>query len=221
MALRPDLTSRAVGFTAATAVHLAAGLLLFSAARTLGDHHVRNGEGSRSGSLVVQLLPLSQSDPNRGAAPTPAPESELVSTVETSAPRPHDMAQLVSAAVPATAAPPSLSGTAVTPAAVSTTADFGGSDAARFRDALLAHILRYKRYPAEARSNRQQAVAWVRFLMHRDGSVSRVWISQGSGAPLLDEEAVASVRRAAPLPVIPANLPDRIDVELPIDFAID
>ncbi|CAH0348282.1 MAG: energy transducer TonB [Sphingobium sp.] len=92
--------------------------------------------------------------------------------------------------------------------------------APRYRDMLLAHIAQFRRYPEEARRNRQQGTVLVRFLLDREGHVLRLWTDSSSGQPLLDDEAAAAVRRAQPLPPIPEDLPDRIVITIPINFEL-
>lgn len=221
MVLRFDLSSRAAGFTAASVVHIAAGLLLFSAARTIGTQHPHNGEGAQPGALVVQLVPTAQIDPDSVPAPTVAPQSESrLDLAPVAVPDSRDRVQLAGALTPASAPAPSLSGSSAAPSSVSTSGTVSGADAARFRDALLAHILPFRRYPEEARRNGAQTVVWVRFFLERDGTPVRVAVEQSSGSAVLDEAAITAIRRAAPLPTIPANLPDRLDISLPVDFAM-
>ena len=54
--------------------------------------------------------------------------------------------------------------------------------------------------------------------MDRNGIVLGIWIKQSSGYPVLDKEAVATVLRAQPLPAIPAELPDPLNITLPMVF---
>lgn len=91
--------------------------------------------------------------------------------------------------------------------------------AMRFQQALFRHIARFQRYPALARASGLQGTVQVVFLLRRDGSVADAWIETTSGQFILDDEAVATVRRAAPLPPIPAELPDELRVLLPVAFA--
>jgi protein TonB len=51
----------------------------------------------------------------------------------------------------------------------------------------------------------QQGQAHVSFLVHADGSVSDIQIAHSTGSSALDAAALATVRRAAPFPPIPAD----------------
>jgi protein TonB len=97
----------------------------------------------------------------------------------------------------------------------------GGSPAAAsFQRQLLAHIEKYRRFPDEARWDRQEGTVDVLFAMDRNGLVLGIWIKRSSGYPALDKEAVATVLRAQPLPAIPSELPAPLNITLPIDYGL-
>ena len=98
--------------------------------------------------------------------------------------------------------------------------NLSGSSAISYREALLAHIARYRRYPADARRDHVEGIVEVRFVLDRAGAVENVWIAASSGRTNLDAEALAAIRRAVPMPKIPSDLPDSLDITLPIDFQI-
>lgn len=117
----------------------------------------------------------------------------------------------VSAAPPAlvTTAPPARP---APPAAVA-------ASARTWEGMLLAHLERRKRYPTEARAQRREGVAYVRFVMTRDGRVLSVELERSSGHPALDREAVALLRRAQPLPKPPPDVPgDPVSLSVPVEF---
>ncbi|MEI9923184.1 MAG: energy transducer TonB [Bradyrhizobium sp.] len=87
-----------------------------------------------------------------------------------------------------------------------------------FQRALLSHIARYRRYPDDARRDGIQGIATVLFAMRRDGTVAEVWVRSSSGNNSLDAAALDTIRRAEPLPRIPAELPDRLNVLIPVAF---
>ncbi len=86
-----------------------------------------------------------------------------------------------------------------------------------FQRMLLSHIARFRQYPSAAKSG-QHGITQLVFAMRRDGTVSEVWIRNSSGSQLLDEAATDTIRRAQPLPTIPADLPDQLTISLPISF---
>ncbi|HVI51869.1 MAG TPA: TonB family protein [Candidatus Sulfotelmatobacter sp.] len=88
-----------------------------------------------------------------------------------------------------------------------------------WQGALRAQLERFKRYPAAAQFRRQEGVAYVRFALNRDGKVLWSRLEKSSGHDKLDEESLALVERAQPLPPPPAEMPgDAIEIVAPIQF---
>ncbi|BAV65359.1 TonB family domain-containing protein [Sphingobium cloacae] len=84
---------------------------------------------------------------------------------------------------------------------------------------VLAALNAAKRYPLEAKRNRQQGMPWVRFTIDRDGRVRSARIARSSGFDALDREAEALPLRASPLPKPPESVKgDRIELTVPIEF---
>ncbi len=78
------------------------------------------------------------------------------------------------------------------------------SDAgANYPDLVAAHLARFQRLPAEARAQRADAVATVRFTLDGSGRVSSVTLVRPSGVAALDRESQDAVRRASPFPAPP------------------
>src|SRR5208283_1554909 len=77
-----------------------------------------------------------------------------------------------SVAMPAAPAPPTPGAAVVTSAAVK-----------RWESTLVAHIERFKRYPAEARARDERGTAQVAFTIDREGWVRASHIVQSSGSP--------------------------------------
>ncbi len=90
-----------------------------------------------------------------------------------------------------------------------------------FQQRLLQHLNRHKRYPQSSQRMRQQGTALLRFTMDADGTVLSYRLEKSSGHDALDEEVLEMIRRAQPLPKIPADL-DRSSLELvvPVQFAL-
>jgi periplasmic protein TonB len=86
---------------------------------------------------------------------------------------------------------------------------------------LTTHFNRYKRYPAQAQNREIRGEVSVQFTMDRSGKVLASHIVRSSGSALLDEEALALLQRASPLPQPPEQLPGEIfEHVLPIQFRI-
>jgi len=86
---------------------------------------------------------------------------------------------------------------------------------------LLGHLQRHRRYPRNAQRLRQQGVAHVRFSVDRQGRVGNPRIGRSSGHPLLDEETLATLLRASPVPPPPPEIRgDPVEVNIPVSFFI-
>jgi protein TonB len=83
---------------------------------------------------------------------------------------------------------------------------------------LLAHLEKHRRYPAAARPRREQGVAFVTFRMNRAGTLLSAEITRSSGSALLDRAALETIRRAQPLPAIPADKADELQLFVPVEF---
>lgn len=92
------------------------------------------------------------------------------------------------------------------------------SAAVKFQQSLLRHVARYQRYPNAARSMHLEGKVDTQFAMARDGTLLGVWVRTSSGQLLLDREAIETIRRAQPLPPIPPELPDRLNIHLQLEF---
>ena len=86
---------------------------------------------------------------------------------------------------------------------------------------LVRQIQRFKRYPAEAQSRNEQGVVLLGFTLDRNGQVLAHNIARSSGYADLDNEVMAMIMRAQPLPPFPANMTQpRIDLTVPIRFSL-
>ena len=91
------------------------------------------------------------------------------------------------------------------------------SYAARIRSWVYAH----KVYPRRARMRREEGVVQVRFIIDRAGLLLEGVIVRGSGNGTLDEEALATLRRASPFPKAPRDVAgERIEFTVPIEFML-
>ncbi|TCM38744.1 protein TonB [Novosphingobium sp. ST904] len=156
-----------------------------------------------------QVEQKAQAQPESSEAPPPL-EPESNPSVPSSPARPPAEPASVAEAVPETTAPRSL------PAPP---AERAANDAKVTWEALLlSHMERYRRYPATARSRGEQGIAYVQFTMNREGRVLSARIGRSSGSALLDGAALATIRRAQPLPAIPADRPDPQRLTVPVEF---
>jgi len=92
------------------------------------------------------------------------------------------------------------------------------STTVKFQQALLRHVARYQHYPNAARLGRLRGSVETLFSMGRNGALLGVWVKRSSGQAVLDKEAVDTIRRAQPLPSIPPELPDRLNIQVSLVF---
>ena len=78
-----------------------------------------------------------------------------------------------------------------------------------------------KRYPATAEARREQGVVTLSFTVDRSGHVLSRSIVKSSGVGALDEEVLAMVKRAEPLPAFPpAMMQQSVNLVVPIRFSL-
>jgi len=83
---------------------------------------------------------------------------------------------------------------------------------AKWQSRLMAHLERRK-----PRSKGERGTAYVSFRIDSSGNVSGIRLARSSGAPKIDQAALALVRRASPVPAPPPGVPSQITV--PIKFS--
>jgi protein TonB len=86
---------------------------------------------------------------------------------------------------------------------------------------LVRQLQRVQRYPAAARSRNEQGIVLLSFSLDRTGHVLAHSIAKSSGYVELDNEVMAMIMRAEPLPSFPASMTqERIDLTVPIRFTL-
>ncbi len=83
---------------------------------------------------------------------------------------------------------------------------------------VMARLERHRRYPNAARARREQGVAHVRVTLDREGVLLSLALEQSSGFPALDQAALDTFRRAAPLPPVPAERSAPLTLAFPVEF---
>ncbi len=136
----------------------------------------------------------------------PPPKPRVVERKPVERPRQRQAAAPPPAPPRAFAPNPDSSGAAAQPS-VST---------ASWRGSLIAHLNRYKRFPGGASPGTVQ----VAFAIDRGGNVVSARLAGSSGDAALDQEAVAMVRRASPVPAPPGGLGSgTISLAVPVRFS--
>jgi protein TonB len=131
---------------------------------------------------------------------------------------PRDVAPPPLPVAPASPAPaPTVPQPAARPAGPSPAAV--ASARAAWAAALSRALQRHMRYPRQAEEQGQGGTARLAFVLDRYGRVLSFHLVGSSGFPLLDQEALALVQRAQPLPPPPPELPgDHFNLTLPVSF---
>jgi len=81
------------------------------------------------------------------------------------------------------------------------------------------HIDPYRDYPAAARAARQHGRVVTRLTISRAGELLDIRLDRSSGWPLIDNAEMAAIRRAMPLPPVPAGMRgDPIVLVLPMNY---
>jgi protein TonB len=92
---------------------------------------------------------------------------------------------------------------------------------ASWRDHVVARLQQAKRYPSSAQSNREQGVVTLSFSVDRNGRVTARNIARSSGHSSLDQEVLALIQRAQPLPPFPPAMPQQVvHLTVPIRFSL-
>lgn len=182
-----------------------------------------------SAPLVVNLLPLAsppRTPPKPRDAPRPVEKHELKPAPPKVAPVEHPIIPLPTISIPPAPpvttpvdpAPP-LPQTAAPKTAPAPLAPQVSSNAPdTWEGRVLARLQKVQRYPGAARSASEQGVVYIRFRLNRDGHVLSSSLMRSSAFPVLDQAALDTLRRADPLPKIPPERPDEIELVVPMEF---
>jgi periplasmic protein TonB len=90
-----------------------------------------------------------------------------------------------------------------------------------WQTSLLRQLQRYKRYPPQAQARGERGIVLLSFSLDRSGHVLAHRIARSSGYADLDDEVMAMIMRAEPLPPFPASMPqERLELIVPIRFSL-
>jgi periplasmic protein TonB len=225
---RAETARWAVCFAAVVAAHAVAALSLFSSPQAsdfdAGAPVVLLELPEAPASAATPPSDLTPGPPEAESEPTPPKEQETkppeqeaeVALPLPEPPKPKPPTEerpptaMPSVAMPAVAALPTPGAEVASQSVVK-----------RWESALVAHIERFKRYPAEARARDERGTAQVAFTIDRDGWVRASHIVQSSGSPALDAETLAMLNRAQPMPHPPAQITgSELSFVVPVRFSI-
>lgn len=92
---------------------------------------------------------------------------------------------------------------------------------AKWQSRVLSWLNRHKRYPASAKSRRQEGLVQVAFTVDKGGRVTSSRVARSSGIPALDQAALDMVRRASPVPAPPPEIAaSALKLAVPVDFSL-
>ena len=186
--------------------------------------------GGNMDMVTVELAPIDSTPEAVEQDVTPAPETmvELSPVPDLPREKPHEEVKLerppdeVPAEVPMPVEkPPEKVQNSPPPAPVTAQRVKGGAPKVEpsWQTSLMRQLQRFKRYPAQSR--KEEGVVLLSFSLDRSGHVLAHSIARSSGHPHLDNEVMAMIVRADPLPPLPASMPQtRIDLTVPIRFSL-
>ncbi len=92
---------------------------------------------------------------------------------------------------------------------------------AKWQRELVAHLGRFKSYPAASRDRREIGQILLKFELDRSGRVSNAGIARTSGYARLDAAALDMLNRASPLPPPPDSVPGaKFELAVPVKFQL-
>jgi protein TonB len=201
----PPLRSRVFAAVITIAAHIVAITAIIAGLRQANILHQPD--------VVTVQIDVTKQKPEDLSLPLPIPVMVRPSVITAPVPMfsvAPDPAVALPPAVPtASAAVPTPSAGRLTPSKAAVT----------WQGLLLARLQQAKHYPLSAQARRQQGVALLHFTMDRDGNVLTAEIRKSSGYDLLDQETMALVRRAQPLPRPPPEVTGNpVDLVVPVEF---
>jgi protein TonB len=190
------------------------------------------GFGEPSSAIVVDLAPFAtpESDSIEDIAPGPRqqeaeapPPQEKREQVEAKVEQKIDAAPEPDVAVPppedAKPTPPEVQPAPATTAPPRTHTSQAAINA--WYRGIMVQIARHKSYPPAARSRHETGTVELAFSIDREGRVVSSTVKQSSGYAMLDQEALATARRAQPFPAPPADLAGTtFPFTVPVEFKL-
>lgn len=179
-------------------------------------------ESAQGAAIVIELaeMPVAATDVTPTVPPTPQVQPQ--ETIEEKVEAPSDVAMLTETKPEAPQevqeyTPPPVLTTAPIEGRQDTT---GANLLPKWQKEVSAILERNKRYPSEARANRQQGIAKIAFNMDRQGKVLSTRLVTSSGSSALDQEALSLTQRSQfpPPPVVFAG--GEITVTVPVRFSL-
>jgi protein TonB len=188
--------------------------------------------GDDSDVVTVELAPIDSTPDAVATNAAPAPEnmieSKAVSQPQKEEPQERPKIEQPRDETPGTVALPEAkpvekTEAALPPAPRTAQQVKGGAPRidASWQTLLVRQLQRAKRYPRQAQARGEQGIVMLGFSLDRNGHVLAHRIVHSSGHADLDDEVMAMIMRAEPLPPFPASMPQaRLDLTVPIRFSL-
>ncbi|MGA8652553.1 MAG: TonB family protein [Xanthobacteraceae bacterium] len=221
-----ELVRWAVAAAVVLGVHAGALIYLFAT-------HEPEIVGSTVDAITVELAPIDSTPDAVERDVAPAPETMVESQPLPDQPREKPQEEVKAeqpppdeapAVVPLPdAKPPEKVEVSPPPAPITAQQVKGGAPRVEqsWQTSLLRQLQRFKRYPATAQSRKEEGVVLLSFSLDRSGHVLAHSITHSSGHADLDNEVMAMIMRAEPLPPFPDSMKQpRIDLTVPIRFSL-
>jgi protein TonB len=158
------------------------------------------------------------------AAPQPTPEQKPEEKVEEKVEVPEAPVPPVAALPPPEPPKPQPAPAPVAPAPITTAPPRQHASRGAVASWLVSiskQLERNKSYPAAAQKRGETGVVELAFSIDREGHVLSSEIVKGSGSAALDQEALATVRRAQPFPAPPGGFDgEKFSFNVPVKFNI-
>jgi protein TonB len=147
-----------------------------------------------------------EEEPKPKIEPPPVPEAEVTLPREEAKPEPPR--PLPQPTVPTPTAPPRQR-------------TASSAEVRSWHLGIVKQIEQHKGYPPSALARRETGITQLAFTLDRDGRVVDSRVVRSSGHPALDQEAMATVRRAQPFPPPPPDLAGaNFDFTMPVKFNV-
>ena len=196
-------------------------------------HHPTEEIGDDADVVTLELAPIDSTPDAEARDVAPAPETMIESNAvpqpqdkppeqeaKVEPPPPDDTPTAVPEPLPK---PPEKVEEAKPPAPITAQRVKGGAPRIErsWQTALVRRLQQFKRYPRQARSHSEEGVVLLRFSIDRNGHVLAHSVARSSGYADLDDEVMAMIMRAEPLPAFPASMPQpQLDLTVPIRFSL-
>jgi periplasmic protein TonB len=173
---------------------------------------------------TVEDLPPGPKQEEAEAPPPPPKQEEVEQKQEEKIDVPPAPAPAVAVPPPEPVTPKPPEPTPVTPAPATTAPPRARASSAQINawySGIVTQLERHKAYPRAAQDRGETGVVQLAFSIDREGHVVSSAIVKSSGYAALDQETMATVRRAQPFPAPPATLNGaKFDFTVPVKFNI-